>query len=594
MTAVGAGFFGYSRIASLARRSICSFRTLHIDPAKVTQNTQLQAHLFQLPISPDLARCNNASGAEITQDLQIRRDSNFATLSTSDSNFATHPARLRSSINPQATQMEARENERPTTKISRLTIRNASLETSLDDCLEKCHQQMQSILYRDLPKEIRDMIFEYATAQYEDMDRKYKETAFWCRPGHGVSHVPFKLHCHILSKLYPRAQVSFETFIDYGPHKTCTNLLLTCRRIWLEANALPMKQAVFTFWMRPTRGPPEKHPDTGGYGRDPIRNNTLTKLNRESLTTLHYFLQMFVAESMFFPNNEETSLIQRLKPKVLRITIRHTDWWYWEGDEPLRLKDSWVQRALDAPFMASVNDISLELETLERKKSQLQVIVDRLTKMKGRASLNDGMVTRFEMSGEPHVWHWTGPSNIDGQEYEPYKGLKTLDYRVVTLKWKRVPIREKDVQDVLEGLSTNATAARPTGQQRWRDGWNARIARLRLAGVGRCSQNSVTLAEYLMRKESMERALKTQRQMESRFRKMFAEIEARNFEERWQERMRYRDDDDASRLGIRVLRLHVRMHEHSHLRIDESMRSHQESFNSAQDYYCDATTTALF
>ncbi|KXS97991.1 hypothetical protein AC578_8745 [Pseudocercospora eumusae] len=359
------------------------------------------------------------------------------------------------------------------------------------------------------------MIFEYATAQFEDLSKKYKETAFWYRPGHRA------------------------------PHKTCTNLLLTCRRIWLETNALPMKQAVFTSWMRPTRGPPEKHPDTGGYGRDPIRNNVLTKLNRENLTTLHYFLQMFVAESMFFPNSEEATLFRRFAPKILQITIRHTDWWYWERDEPLRLKDAWVQRVLDASFMQCVNEFSLELETLERNKDQLQVIVDRLIKMRGRASLSDGLVTRFEINSDPHVWHWTGPSNIDDKEYEPYKDMKTLDYRVVTLKWKRSSIREEYLEDVIEELSMKTSPARRTGRQTLRCGFPGRQSRLRLAGLDRWGQNELTFADYLMRKESMERAMKTQQQMEKRFRKFMADIEARKLEERWREEgslMRFEDE----------------------------------------------------
>ncbi|KAF7194579.1 hypothetical protein HII31_04085, partial [Pseudocercospora fuligena] len=511
---------------------------------KVTQNTQLQAHFFQLNLSPQrthvvshLTAYNDNSSLKMTRRCRIQPDFVFDTSSTpANLNPAALPTRFKGISTAQAQQMASRERERPTSEIRKLTMRNTSIETSLDDCLEKCHQQTQSILYSKLPKEIRDMIFEYATAQYEDIDKKYKETAFWCRPGHRVSDAHIKLHSHILYRIESLVAgpnlitltltCEANIYVPKALHKTCTNLLLTCRRIWLEANSLPMKQAVFTFWMKPTRGPPEKHPDTRGYGQDPLRNDSLTKLNRGNLTTLHYFLQMFVAESMFFPNSEEATLFQRVTPKVLRITVRHTDWWYWEDDEPLRLENAWVQRILDAPLMKSVNEFSLELETLERNKGQLQVIVDRLIKMRGRASLSYGLITRFEIHSDPH---------IDDKEYEPYKGMKILDYRVVALKWKRSPIREEDLEDAIEELSVKASTARRPGRQPLRCGFPSRQSRLRLAGLDRWSQNDFSFADYLMRKESMERAVNTAQQMEQRFIRMVADIEARKLEAIWRE-----------------------------------------------------------
>lgn len=102
--------------------------------------------------------------------------------------------------------------------IEKQTDRKLAMATSLTEGnLARCHSQDASPFYQ-IPVEIRDQIFACATAPFEAMEHPYPETAYWYRPGH-------------------RAR-----------RKTCTNLLLTCRRVWLETNHLPMRQAEHTFW----------------------------------------------------------------------------------------------------------------------------------------------------------------------------------------------------------------------------------------------------------------------------------------------------------------------------------------------------------
>ena len=96
-------------------------------------------------------------------------------------------------------------------------------EISIEDVetratFQKCHSQEQSPLFVVLPREIRDLIWASATAPYEDERHRYAENEYYYRPGH-------------TARL-----------------RTDTRLLLTCRRVWLEANRFPMLQAEHCFW----------------------------------------------------------------------------------------------------------------------------------------------------------------------------------------------------------------------------------------------------------------------------------------------------------------------------------------------------------
>ena len=48
--------------------------------------------------------------------------------------------------------------------------------------LSKCHPQDQSPVFTLLPREIRDLIWTFATAPFEDEENKYSTEAFYYRP----------------------------------------------------------------------------------------------------------------------------------------------------------------------------------------------------------------------------------------------------------------------------------------------------------------------------------------------------------------------------------------------------------------------------
>lgn len=276
------------------------------------------------------------------------------------------------------------------------------------DSLAKCNSQYQSPLFSTLPREIRDLIWTFATAPIEDRGRKYADNEYYCRPGHRA------------------------------PHKTYTDLLSTCRRVWLEANALPMLQAEHCFWYY------REAPD----GRSPAWMASLTEANRRNFGHLHLFAQMFAIENLrddpgelrrFFLETEERE--GDFQPRELHVTLRHTDWYWWEHDDPLRLDEEWVQALLNSPDLRSTQVLRLEMETLDYKVKQLIPIVERLKGLESReyeSHVVDGepVTTKFVLDGESTVETWTGPADIDGGDFDPYEGKSTLNYHIITLTWR--------------------------------------------------------------------------------------------------------------------------------------------------------------
>ena len=103
--------------------------------------------------------------------------------------------------------------------IEQATRRTVSIETKCNsESLSKCHPQDQASLF-SLPPELRLQIFAIATSPVNHPDFPYRAADTWYRPG------------------------QYE-----ARHITSTTLLLTCRRIWLEASHLPLWQSTLTFW----------------------------------------------------------------------------------------------------------------------------------------------------------------------------------------------------------------------------------------------------------------------------------------------------------------------------------------------------------
>lgn len=293
--------------------------------------------------------------------------------------------------------------------------------------LAKCNPQPQSRLF-SLPQELRDLIYAFALAPWDDRAHSYGTREYYYRPGHVAKQM------------------------------VLTDLLLSCRRVWLEANTMAIKQWRPTFWYG--RGPESKewmHGMERGHAKHDRFVKKMTDNALRNVTNLNLHAQMYRIEPMGDPNSGEQNiaalfdpaLLRRgFCPRKLRVTIRHSDWWYWENDESLRLETPWVQALLDSPLASCVENFELELETLERKKDQLQPIVDHLRTLSGAArrvnllDADDTRATRLVCADEdPVISHWTGRRFLDNEAWGHGADLgpRTLDYHIATLTWRAVP-----------------------------------------------------------------------------------------------------------------------------------------------------------
>ncbi|KAL8751651.1 MAG: hypothetical protein Q9199_006274 [Rusavskia elegans] len=236
--------------------------------------------------------------------------------------------------------------------------------------------QSDSPLFNRIPPEVRNEIFKLALTVYEDpKSRKYRASAYYCRPG------------------FTRA------------HRIDTDLLLTCRRVYWETFKLPASINEHTSWyLREPPGIMKNH--------IPIDDRPCSIIRRQGLRTVHVFAQQFWLEGVGFAGF--TGLWEYACPTTLIITLRHSDWWWWESEEPLsfdpkqegkastekhsRPSDPFAPRSWGSQFrkIKGLRTLQLELETVDKKKSELDAIVDRAGGWE--FPLGDGHVLRLNKS----------------------------------------------------------------------------------------------------------------------------------------------------------------------------------------------------
>ncbi|CAH0000057.1 unnamed protein product [Clonostachys byssicola] len=264
--------------------------------------------------------------------------------------------------------------------------------------------QMTSLLLQKLPPEIRYEIFSYALTDYPDPDpdRAYGTSTLYTRPSY------------------------------LAPRKSDTALLQTCRAIYLECWFLPFLLREQVHWVvgNQHRAPPgyRFHEQLAklAFSLHTIRAQQQRDFEIERL---HVFAQMFMIEGGHLHKLLTTP---ELRPRVVTLTIRHADWWFWENDEPLRFEGEWI-KVVSGSVPSSVGEIRIELESLERKKSQVDEIA-RQMKDKWSFRRTDGEVL---FAAESAVSRWRGTSRWGQQRWirdETSEGV--IDYYIVTVVFR--------------------------------------------------------------------------------------------------------------------------------------------------------------
>ncbi|KAF5691877.1 hypothetical protein FDENT_3245 [Fusarium denticulatum] len=265
--------------------------------------------------------------------------------------------------------------------------------------------QDESPLYAKLPGEVRDSIFSYVLTDHPDPtpNKKFKENSCYTRPS------------------YLAAQ------------STDTRLLRTCRAIYRETWFKPFLLREHTEWAtgEDRAPPPHKAP--------PRLRPMLAKISKSlgtdsvEIERLRVFAQMYRLQENGL---REVLRTPHLAPRTITLTIRHTDWWYWEEDEPLHFDGNWIEGVCQV-LTPSTTQFCIELESLERKKDQ----VDKIAKQMVDSwffKRPDGVILYADTSDSNRkVSRWSGSSTWHGQrwirdETEPHK----LDYYIVSITFR--------------------------------------------------------------------------------------------------------------------------------------------------------------
>lgn len=209
-------------------------------------------------------------------------------------------------------------------------------------------------LFSQLSPEIRTTIFEFVVTAYDDKSNPYSETAYYYRPGY---------------RYHQRISIT---------------LLLTCRRIYFETYLLPAKCNEVVEWF--FRGP-------SGSSGALTKRLTVSPEQLAVTPCVHLFVQQYWLESQWI--NLASSHIRHLKPRILHLTLRRSDWWHWESGAKLCLDPKlqgrvpeWIVSEASDDFaegswgnafrrLRGLREFKLELETTILKKDELDAIVER-------------------------------------------------------------------------------------------------------------------------------------------------------------------------------------------------------------------------
>jgi len=262
------------------------------------------------------------------------------------------------------------------------------------------HSQDCSHLFSTLPPEIRNRIFFLTLLEHDDESEPVPFDSYGYRPGH---------ECR---------------------KKHSLDLLATCKRAYLEAYLIPVAATTHTTW-----GTWSNRAPLNQYLLAYHRFQKMNVEQRAAVETVQLYAQQYALEDQGW----EWSLItgdrktRGVLPRRLTISVRHSDWWEWENDAPLRMDEHvyvclWRKGFEAFPLL---EEFVVELETLERRKAEMDVIAEGVRKW--RIDLGNGQVLITD--GIPlKTCTWNGSALYNGSPAP--EGATSLPYYVVTVTWR--------------------------------------------------------------------------------------------------------------------------------------------------------------
>lgn len=276
--------------------------------------------------------------------------------------------------------------------------------------------QDQSPLFSVLPPEVRSHICALALTDYPDPnpDRQYSPETYYMRPSY------------------------------FAPRKTDTALLRTCKAIYRECWHMPFTLKEQVHWVTSSeRAPPEykyHHLEAGKLGETLERIAEVQGEECSIIDHLRVFAQMWAIEQGDF---EFLLRTPRLQPRVITLTIRHTDWWFWESDEPLRFEAQWIVDTAEA-LSDVTTEIRIELESTKRRKKQIDEIAKKMVDRWSFKKRSGVIMFPDATPGAVEVTEWSGNSTWDHQRWiRDEVEVNKIDYYVATVTFRPEAVLER-------------------------------------------------------------------------------------------------------------------------------------------------------
>jgi hypothetical protein len=220
--------------------------------------------------------------------------------------------------------------------------------------------------------------------------------------------------------------------------------LLTCRRAWLEANALPMRQAEHLFWSDGYTNYKKADMAADIWWTD--FGSRLTPLNIANVRSVHFVLPIYRLGSVFAQGNSLRQVMKLLKPKTFKIT---NTWWPGINSRSPRDTTPLHQRQFMRKLASLLDACSCHVEkfqlTLDIQDSEASIkdhaaFFDALQCFEKRIGIfksPDSEVyfeSYFRVIDAPRASKRTRKPYPPNDQYPVY----TLDFHVHELEWVRV------------------------------------------------------------------------------------------------------------------------------------------------------------